>query len=1584
MQESAETQKTELRASLSSLRNIKAHAQDVNYEELWLLNPNGKYHVAWDFFIGLVIFYSVIMIPFRMAFEVPIVCWLFVSDWVETSLFALDLSQNFVTAVHDEINQRVITDYSEIAQEYFKLWFWIDLASTLPVGEMVEQRNYCTHPGTSGEEDEMQDLKTLRLVRVLRLVRLFKLARVLKLGKLAHHIEQLNISPAILNVVKLVVQIFFVAHLFSCMWHFLTLESVIGDDRDTVTWRKEFESSFHLDMEGYRDAPADADPYSDDDNLAGYESSVAERYFASFYWTIATMLAVGYGDISATNTYERVYAILTMLCGGIMFGAVIAQVTRLIESRNPQARAFKMRMDELKAYLTEKKLPLSIKKSAKEAYSYFYSRQSTLAETGIFEDLPSHLLFKLIHNIYYKEIHKIDLFRSMDDNFMQFILMHTKPFQSPPGVMIFNSGDVAEEVVFLMIGLVRISFFDGRRYVVAGYAKEGGFFGDFEYYKRSLRVARYDAVLSCNMLSIQNRSLDEAMDFNVDAGFSFKKELRRRYEVFLDTVKSRTVGADPASMGESVSYTDMNSTLNPDVSLQTSGKPNGKTKWSTIIKTNDLLHKILAKAKEKKGAGKFGGKVAASCDGKDGEYSDTDSDDNLSSLSTKIIGDPKKPKVFIKVRLWVDGFPRNNTNAALEGKSTSEDDPLFRTLRERRPLIDKETGTFVRQVTEERASDIGKRLMFFHRGPNKNRWDILVGLLIMYCVLVIPMQTGFAWKMGTVIYVIDLIGDIIFTIDIPIAFCTTYYDHDEDVVVTVPSMCYWNYIRGWFIIDASAQVPFFIALLQLMGAFPGCSSLADSCDEDGDEGGDLGFIGLIRIVRLLRLLKLARLAKLGHHLAKLEDSLGINPITFDLLKMMMEVAFIGHMLACCWWAASNLTTNNWTDRHEWDESHKLSEMDENDFPSKYVISVYWAFTTLATVGYGDIVPTNMTHRIVVIIIMVLGATVFGYIVANVSTLMSDINQSAARVSERISEITEFLTEKNCPKTLSHSIIRHFRNMMMQTSAFDEPGILQRLPNAIVREILLTQHHQKIKKISLFNFIENQSVVLFIFRMMTPTYFEEHQAVLLEGEIGNAIYFIISGRARVFKAKSTEELVEARINRAKTRKEMEVREAQAREQHQKMRRQSVSIKSLGKSLTTEVKDEKTAAHQDEELEAELTVPLGLVGEGDFIGHVALMYRARHQATVRATNNMTAYALERSDFQRVVMHHPGVALVLQMALGEAIHAQSKSVEKLFSRESRIDFLKELKEKFNEERERKSEALKVQHAARKTQLFGAVSPSAGGALGALGRMTSMTSLASPGGHPILKTPVKTPQRARSESSFGVLSLLKGKKKGDDVMEFDADEFSDSENGEGEGSKGDLENTNHSRAPGQNYLEKNALGMPTNILPYDHPSRVNARRRWHMIRKMIEGARVSAAVARMNMQVDEEAAVDSTSPPSMWSRRRGKMTRQEEEHQAKMELQGRMSVFARAMASKLGEKVGIALDHNQMNYDSDEDVLKDPIAKVKAHAVKVKHRTAEDFIHWLDQTKHARRPNSNRRQSFPSKDNDEWKTDVRNLHII
>ena len=50
-------------------------------------------------------------------------------------------------------------------------------------------------------------------------------------------------------------------------------------------------------------------------------------------------------------------------------------------------------------------------------------------------------------------------------------------------------------------------------------------------------------------------------------------------------------------------------------------------------------------------------------------------------------------------------------------------------------------------------------------------------------------------------------------------------------------------------------------------------------------------------------------------------------------------------------------------------------------------ALYNTITTLSTMGYGDMVPRNTLERIINIFVLVFGATMFSYVVANISDLV---------------------------------------------------------------------------------------------------------------------------------------------------------------------------------------------------------------------------------------------------------------------------------------------------------------------------------------------------------------------------------------------------------------------------------------------------------------------------------------------------------------------------------------------------------------------------------------------------------------------
>jgi voltage-gated potassium channel len=74
-------------------------------------------------------------------------------------------------------------------------------------------------------------------------------------------------------------------------------------------------------------------------------------------------------------------------------------------------------------------------------------------------------------------------------------------------------------------------------------------------------------------------------------------------------------------------------------------------------------------------------------------------------------------------------------------------------------------------------------------------------------------------------------------------------------------------------------------------------------------------------------------------------------------------------------------------------------VDEKDFPT-FADGAWWALVTLATVGYGDIVPTTSTGRVVGSLLIVFGVTFLAFLTANVTSLFVASDQEERQAQER--------------------------------------------------------------------------------------------------------------------------------------------------------------------------------------------------------------------------------------------------------------------------------------------------------------------------------------------------------------------------------------------------------------------------------------------------------------------------------------------------------------------------------------------------------------------------------------------------------
>eukprot|EP00435_Cladocopium_sp_Y103_P000953 s438_g1.t1 len=187
-----------------------------------IISPRDPWKVCWDVFIGVLIIYTIITLTWRIGFDQEAREAALALEYSIDILFAVDTILCFRTGFYME--DTFITDWWEIAKRYCMTYFLFDLLSWFPIDLLVQ---VLTGQNSSGMRS-VKLMKFVRLVRLAKLMRLFKLNRFLVLLE-----EKLHLKPAMIRMVRLIINIVFLAHLLACMWHFIALPAC-GEETEDI------------------------------------------------------------------------------------------------------------------------------------------------------------------------------------------------------------------------------------------------------------------------------------------------------------------------------------------------------------------------------------------------------------------------------------------------------------------------------------------------------------------------------------------------------------------------------------------------------------------------------------------------------------------------------------------------------------------------------------------------------------------------------------------------------------------------------------------------------------------------------------------------------------------------------------------------------------------------------------------------------------------------------------------------------------------------------------------------------------------------------------------------------------------------------------------------------------------------------------------------------------------------------------------------------------------------------------------------------------------------------------------------------
>ncbi|XP_023332947.1 potassium voltage-gated channel unc-103 isoform X1 [Eurytemora carolleeae] len=390
-----------------------------------------------------------------------------------------------------------------------------------------------------------------------------------------------------------------------------------------------------------------------------------------------------------------------------------------------------------------------------------------------------------------------------------------------------------------------------------------------------------------------------------------------------------------------------------------------------------------------------------------------------------------------------------------------------------------------------------------HYSPFKALWDWVILFLVIYTAIFTPYVAAFLLNepgyndrsgQNDPIVVIDLIVDIMFIIDILINFRTTYVN-DQDEVVSQPSKIAVHYFRGWFVIDLVAAIPFDLLLF----------------GSDTDEQTTT-LIGLLKTARLLRLVRVAR---------KIDRYSEYGAAV--LILLMAAFALVAHWLACIWYAIGYAERSGPKAHIGWlaslanatDQPYMANNTGGPSIKSRYCTSLYFCFTGLISVGFGNVAPNTDNEKIFSIILMLVGSLMYASIFGNVSAIIQRLYSGTARYHSAMQRVREFNKFYQIPNPLKQRLEEYFQHAWSYTNGIDMNMVLKGFPDCLQADICVHLNRNLLNNCPAFAGASSGCLRALSMKFKT-THAPPGDTLVHQGDVLVSLYFISRGSIEIVK------------------------------------------------------------------------------------------------------------------------------------------------------------------------------------------------------------------------------------------------------------------------------------------------------------------------------------------------------------------------------------------------------------------------------------------------------------------------------------
>lgn len=348
--------------------------------------------------------YSVLFYPYRMGFNEEESLAYLIFDLAIDIVFFIDIFLCFFSAYLDT-QGNIVRIRKKIKDRYMNNSFVIDLIANFPIEYYF----------ISIEKNSRYSLPLgVRFFRIFKSLRFFKIIYNSNVNIIKKYIlDEMRISNGTSRMLLFLLVFLLSCHISSCLFFFLS--KIQSGNPDNWVFK-----------------------------LGFTDLSISELYLISFHWTLTTITTVGYGDVVAGTTIEKLFNILVMSIGVIMYSFAIGSLSSIVANYQAETGDLNRKLQILDAIQNEYNIDKEVIEKARKVIKFDIS-QNQKDKINLIEMLPNKLRIELSKAMYHTNILKLYFFKDKSADFVAYVSSFFKSVRFSQEHLLYKVGDILEE-----------------------------------------------------------------------------------------------------------------------------------------------------------------------------------------------------------------------------------------------------------------------------------------------------------------------------------------------------------------------------------------------------------------------------------------------------------------------------------------------------------------------------------------------------------------------------------------------------------------------------------------------------------------------------------------------------------------------------------------------------------------------------------------------------------------------------------------------------------------------------------------------------------------------------------------------------------------------------------------------------------------------------------------------------------------------------------------------------------------------------------------------------------------------------------